>query len=183
MLSVDESGTSLSMKTAVPREYRLSLLPYATNVDRKTPRKYRIELSGFSTIDHDLHRLRRAALAKFFSRAQIWRLETEIQALVQRLCDKLLRESGRGEPVEVTTAYSCFTSDAISDYCFGQSFGFLAQESWYPNYRAAACALLKIVYVFRYFPILRHLSFAASWWVESIHFSLSPCFVLFCILY
>ncbi|KAK7953154.1 cytochrome P450 oxidoreductase [Apiospora saccharicola] len=92
----------------------------------------KIEHSGFSTIDHDLHRLRRAALAKFFSRAQIGRLETEIQRLVQRLCDKLLRrrESGGqgGEPIEVTTAYSCFTSDAISGYCFGQSFGFLAQE-------------------------------------------------------
>ncbi|KAK8029629.1 hypothetical protein PG993_010920 [Apiospora rasikravindrae] len=96
-----------------------------------------IEYAGFATSDHDLHRMRRAALSKFFSRAQIGRLEPEIQVLVQRLCDKLLLESGKGEPIDVTMAYSCFTSDTISDYCFGQSFGFLAQESWYPNYRAA----------------------------------------------
>ncbi|KAK8001027.1 hypothetical protein PG991_013249 [Apiospora marii] len=121
------------------------------------------EHSVFSTTDHDLHRLRRAALSKFFSRAQISWLEAEIQVLVQRLCDKLLQESGKGEPIEVTTAYSCFTSDAISDYCFGQSFGFLVQESWYPNYRAATYAFLKTVYLFRYFPFLRHLSIAASW--------------------
>lgn len=89
---------------------------------------------------------------------------------MQRLCDKLLRESGKGEPVEVATAYSCFTSDAIADYCFGQSFGFLAQASWYPNYRAATYAFLKTIYVFRYFPFLRHLSIAASWWVTGIFY-------------
>ncbi|KAK8062764.1 hypothetical protein PG997_014861 [Apiospora hydei] len=108
-----------------------------------------IEYAGFATSDHDLHRIRRAALSKFFSRAQIGRLEPEIQVLVQRLCDKLLLESGKGEPIDVTMSYSCFTSDTISDYCFGQSFGFLAQESWYPNYRAATYAFLQTVYVFR----------------------------------
>ncbi|KAK8875095.1 trichodiene oxygenase [Apiospora arundinis] len=122
-----------------------------------------IEYAGFATSDHDLHRMRRGALSKFFSRAQIGRLEPEIRVLVQRLCDKLLRESGKAQPLDVTMAYSCFTSDTISDYCFGQSFGFLAQDSWYPNYRAATYAFLQTVYVFRYFPFLRHLSLAASW--------------------
>ncbi|KAK8137099.1 cytochrome P450 [Apiospora sp. TS-2023a] len=122
-----------------------------------------IEYAGFATSDHDLHRLRRGALSRFFSRAQIGRLEPEIRVLVQRLCDKLLLESGKGKPIDVTMAYSCFTSDTISDYCFGQSFGFLAQEAWYPNYRAATHAFLQTVYVFRYFPFLRHLSLAASW--------------------
>ncbi|KAI1847118.1 hypothetical protein JX266_006993 [Neoarthrinium moseri] len=122
-----------------------------------------MEHSGFATYDHDLHRLRRGPLAKFFARGQISKLEPEIHALVQRLCDKLLKESGQGKPIDVTMAYSCFTSDAISDYCFGESFGFLAQESWEPNYRAALYAFLQTVYVFRYFPFLKHASMAAPW--------------------
>jgi len=122
-----------------------------------------IEFAGFATKDHDLHRIRRAPLSKFFSKAQIGKLEPEIQRLVQQLCDKLLLETGKGEPIDVTMAYSCFTSDTISDYSFGQSFGFLAQESWYPNYRAATYAFLQTVYIFRYFPFLRHLSMAAPW--------------------
>lgn len=122
-----------------------------------------MEHSGFATSDHDRHRLRRAPLAKFFARGQIAKLEPFIQDLVQRLCDKLLNESGRGKPIDITMAYSCFTSDAIADYCFGEPFGFLAQDSWEPNYRASLYAFLQTVYVFRYFPFLKHTAVAAPW--------------------
>jgi cytochrome P450 len=122
-----------------------------------------MEYSGFATFDHDKHRLRRVPLAKFFSRAQIAKLEPHIQELVQRLCGKLLSEAGKPKPIDVTMAYSCFTSDTISEYCFGESFGFLAQDSWEPNYRAALYAFLQTVFVFRFFPLFKHLSVAAPW--------------------
>ena len=122
-----------------------------------------MEFSGFATNDHDLHRLRRVPLAKFFSRGQIAKLEPQIHALVQRLCDKLLAEAGKDRPVDVTMAYSCFTSDVIADYCFGESFGFLARDAWEPNYRASLYAFLQTVYVFRFFPWLKHVTVAAPW--------------------
>ncbi|CAG5157023.1 uncharacterized protein ALTATR162_LOCUS4816 [Alternaria atra] len=108
--------------------------------------------SGFDTTDHDLHKLRRVPLAKFFSRAMITRLEPELHALVQKLCDKLLQQSGDNEPFDVAMAYSCFTSDAISSYSFGESFGFLEQKGWYPNFREPTASVLKPVFVFRFFP-------------------------------
>lgn len=46
--------------------------------------------SSFGTIDHDLHRIRRGAMNRFFSRAQITKLEPEMAKLTQSLCDKLL---------------------------------------------------------------------------------------------
>jgi cytochrome P450 len=46
--------------------------------------------AAFGTADHDLHRVRRNAMNKFFSHAQITRLEPEIATLVQLLCEKLL---------------------------------------------------------------------------------------------
>jgi cytochrome P450 len=46
--------------------------------------------SAFGTLDHDLHRIRRNAMNKFFSRAQITRLEPEMLKLTQLLCDKLI---------------------------------------------------------------------------------------------
>ncbi|CRK24325.1 hypothetical protein BN1723_018135, partial [Verticillium longisporum] len=51
--------------------------------------------AGFGTVDHDVHRLRRIPLAKFFSRSMIARLEGDIQGQVQKLCDKLLAQSGK----------------------------------------------------------------------------------------
>lgn len=39
----------------------------------------------------------------------------------------IMVETNTGKPFDVTEAYSCFTSDVISSYCFGESFGFLQQ--------------------------------------------------------
>ncbi|KAI1864594.1 uncharacterized protein JN550_008881 [Neoarthrinium moseri] len=114
--------------------------------------------NGFTTHDHDLHRSRRVPVAKFFSHSMIAQLEDEIHDLVRKLCDKLLAESGKGQPVDVAMAYSCFTSDAIFKYCFGESRGLLAQKGWTPNFRQATLAILKPVFVFRFFPILLNLA-------------------------
>ncbi|KAF4452141.1 cytochrome P450 oxidoreductase [Fusarium austroafricanum] len=113
--------------------------------------------NAFGTIDHDLHRVRRAPVARFFSRAMIARLEEEIHDLVQTLCNKLLAENNNAKnrgPFDVAHAYSCFTSDAISSYCFGEAFGLLSQDDWQPNFREATLAVLKPVFVFRFFPFL-----------------------------
>ena len=113
--------------------------------------------NGFGTEDHDLHRSRRVPVAKFFSRAMIARLEGDIHDLAQKLCDKLLLEKGSGgrkEPFDIAHAYSCFTSDAIFSYSFGEPLGLLVRDSWTPNFREATLAVLKPVFVFRFFPFL-----------------------------
>ncbi|KXH35570.1 trichodiene oxygenase [Colletotrichum salicis] len=84
---------------------------------------------AFGTIDHDLHRRRRAAVGKFFSRKQMLKLEPQVHASAQKLCDKLLTFAGAdGEVVPLQDAYSCFTTDVITEYCFGESFRFLEQK-------------------------------------------------------
>lgn len=113
-------------------------------------------------MDHDLHRQRRAPVAKFFSRANVAKLEAEIKEHVQVLCDKLLRQGGRGA-FDVKTAYSCFTADVISGYAFGQSFNFLGgQEGWKPNFKDPTEALLQTTHVFRFFPFLKDLDRLAA---------------------
>ncbi|KAH8178655.1 cytochrome p450 domain-containing protein [Sarocladium implicatum] len=116
--------------------------------------------NNLGTVDHDLHRLRRAPVARFFSRAMITRLEEHIHVLTQKLCDKLLTERDTPvKPFDVGMAYSCFTADAISEYCFGEPFGHLAREgTWTPNFREATLAILKPVFLFRFFPFLIHLA-------------------------
>ncbi|KAL0775849.1 hypothetical protein CaCOL14_007136 [Colletotrichum acutatum] len=106
---------------------------------------------GFGTVDHAHHRLRRAAASKYFSRAQITKLEWVIHQDAQRLCDKFLWYQGRG-PFEAASAYSCFTADIVSDYCFGQPFGFLQQPDWEPNFKEAVYAMLQMIHIMRHFP-------------------------------
>ncbi|KAI0888399.1 cytochrome P450 [Annulohypoxylon maeteangense] len=111
--------------------------------------------SGFGTMDHALHKLRRGPVAKFFARGMISRLEDDIHKLSQVLCDKILKSGD--SPIDVVVAYSCFASDTISSYCFGESFGFLDQEGWYPNFHVPEIAILKPAFALRFFPVLRHL--------------------------
>lgn len=109
-----------------------------------------------SAVDHDLHRLRRSAANKFFSRAQIAKLESDIKDLADQLCDKLINIGTKSEePIDIVTAYSCFTSDIISGYCFGEPFGFIRQKSWEPNFRHALHSLLTPMHVFRFYPVLK----------------------------
>jgi hypothetical protein len=85
-------------------------------------------------------------------------LDTEIHSLAQQLCDKLLAQVGTENRIlEITGAYSCFTSDVISEYCFGERFGFLDQDSFEPNFRRAVYSILEALYIFRFFPWLKAL--------------------------
>ncbi|KAF4474743.1 Cyrochrome P450 monooxygenase [Colletotrichum fructicola Nara gc5] len=112
-----------------------------------------LQLGGFGTLDHDHHRSRRSAASKHFSRAQIMKLERMIHAAAQKLCDKFLAHRGRG-PFDVATAYSCYTADIISEYCFGEPFGFLRQPGWEPSFRAAVYAMFHLIHIMRHFPLV-----------------------------
>lgn len=122
--------------------------------------------AGFGTVNHDLHRVRRIPLAKFFSRSMIARLEPEIALLVQKLCSKLLLQRDDGRVFDVTMAYSCFTTDAISAYAFGESFGLLEQEGWSPNFREPTSSILRPVFVFRFFPFLKRFTAFSKYLVD-----------------
>ncbi|OTA87481.1 hypothetical protein M434DRAFT_375491 [Hypoxylon sp. CO27-5] len=119
------------------------------------------EQATFSTANHDVHRMRRNTLSKFFSRARVSRLEPTVRDLAERLCDKVL-VAGKRAPFDITTAYSLFTTDVISGYCLGESLGLVAQEGWEPNFREPLYAQLRLVYLFRFVPFLKHVGVAMA---------------------
>ena len=47
--------------------------------------------SMLATVEHGHHRVRRSAVNRFFSRAQISKLESNIKDLALGLCDKMIR--------------------------------------------------------------------------------------------
>ncbi|KAH8887942.1 trichodiene oxygenase [Thozetella sp. PMI_491] len=112
-------------------------------------------LSTLATLDHDHHRRRREAMKRFFSRAHISKLETEVGYMAQRLSNKLLARVGSGKPFDITAAYSCFATDIISKFCFGESFGFLDQEDFEPNFRNSVMSFVHGYFILRFFPWLK----------------------------
>lgn len=86
--------------------------------------------SGFGTVSHDLHRLRRNALNPFFSKQAIGRMEPLIRSMIEKLCARFELLQKSGEPVETLHAYAALTTDIITTYCFGTSYGCLEDPNW-----------------------------------------------------
>ncbi|KAL2065271.1 hypothetical protein VTL71DRAFT_2940 [Oculimacula yallundae] len=77
--------------------------------------------SAFGTISHSKHRVRRAAIAPFFSTNSLRKLEPLIQENISKLITVFRRFQKTGEPIPLRPAFGALTSDIIAEYCFGVS--------------------------------------------------------------
>jgi cytochrome P450 len=116
-----------------------------------------VAITAFATVPHELHRVRRLAISKFFSRQQMLKLETEVHDFAQRVADKLLR-SGDGRPFDIKHTFNCFTADVISQYAFGNPMGFVDQESWEPDFGTWISSFFKSAYLVRHSVVVRKLA-------------------------
>ncbi|KAF2642280.1 cytochrome P450 [Massarina eburnea CBS 473.64] len=116
-----------------------------------------VAVTGFSTVSHELHRARKAPLAKFFSRQQMLKLEGEVHEFAQAMVNKMLASAGKGA-FDVKEAFNCFTADVISQYAFGEPMGFVAQEGWEPNFATWVKSFFKSAYMMRHNTFARTLA-------------------------
>lgn len=86
----------------------------------------------FTTIPHDLHRRRRAALNPSFSKAAVTRLEPEIRHLVNQLCRRIEEFKGTGQPVDLGLAFAALTADVVTKYSFGNCYKCLEAPDFNP---------------------------------------------------
>ncbi|EED13939.1 cytochrome P450, putative [Talaromyces stipitatus ATCC 10500] len=66
--------------------------------------------SALSTMNHDLHRMRRAAIAPFFSMQNVKKLQPIIQAKVDILRRRILERKGNTEAIDISHAFSALTN-------------------------------------------------------------------------
>lgn len=107
----------------------------------KDPRFYRFMGSteaSFSTPSWELHRKRRSKENPFFSRAMVDQLEPVVGRFVQDLCDRLVNTMG--EVVDIHCAFRSLTADIVTEYCFKESFNFLAAPDFSRSYHRASDA-------------------------------------------
>ncbi|TQN63762.1 Cyrochrome P450 [Colletotrichum shisoi] len=116
-----------------------------------------VSVTGFSTVNHEVHRMRKGALSRFFSRQQMLKLEGEVQEFAQLTVDKMLRSASKG-PFDVKEAFNCFTADIISQYAFGEPMGFVAQDGWEPNFATWVKSFFKSAYMMRHNALARKLA-------------------------
>ena len=109
-------------------------------------------LSGFGTIDHDLHRIRRAAINPFFSKQKVASLQPVIQGLADKLCKKLENVRATGDVVPMECAFDAFTMDVITEYSLDTNFGYLDHPGWSSDFRELERAFGEMGYRIKLFP-------------------------------
>ena len=81
--------------------------------------------AAIATPEHDIHRMRRGAMARMFSKDSVRRLEPIMQRNLAKLISRLLEYKDTGKDVNVLPVYSAFTNDLIAEYAFGENYGWL----------------------------------------------------------
>ncbi|KAI0406739.1 benzoate 4-monooxygenase cytochrome P450 [Xylaria palmicola] len=118
--------------------------------------------SLLQTINHDLHRQRRAALNPFFSKRSIQQLEPMIMEKIDRFSNRLSQLSRKGEVVNLSYATAALTMDVISSYSFGADIGNLKREDWGKDWLDAFRLVGQVRPVGRQFPWLLDITTAIS---------------------
>jgi cytochrome P450 len=92
----------------------------------------------FATVNHDHHKIRRAALNPFFSQQNVRRLQPIIQERVDVLLRRIQDFQKSGEVLNASHLYAAYTNDVVMQYAFARSDHRLEAPDFDPTYRDAA---------------------------------------------
>jgi hypothetical protein len=110
------------------------------------------ESTSSSTISHDLHRLRRSAVAPNFSKRSIVAREPMINSTLETLFKKLETYAGTGQPVTLGTMFASFTVDLVLQIWYGAPEGLPERWDFFPNWDEAIDPPLSGSHFLRHFP-------------------------------
>lgn len=138
---------------------RLNSFQGKWNKDPYTAHQFANPGSLVGTLDHDIHRKRRAAVLPFFSKQKIYALEPVITSMVDKLCEKMEDYQKSGEIMPLRNALHCFAVDVVGEYCFAESGGLLDRPKFALNNMQEHLQGLKAGLRARYLP---------SWYMPAV---------------
>lgn len=109
----DQGETNLLMRQICSHYQR----PVRSPSSGLTPSKTLTDLPVVSTVEHDLHKVRRAALNPYFSVRSVTQLESVIKAKVNMMCDQIGKFKTQGKMLSIRLAFSAAILDITTEYC------------------------------------------------------------------
>ncbi|KAI4202646.1 MAG: hypothetical protein LQ350_002439 [Teloschistes chrysophthalmus] len=106
----------------------------------------------FGTPGHELHRIRRGAVAPFFSKALVQQLEPSVHAMIDKLLSRLENLKGTGSVINLIDVFPCLTTDIICQYAFASPYGYLDAPEFSPTWHKAVMEASEGAHFFKQFP-------------------------------
>ncbi|KAE8383477.1 cytochrome P450 [Aspergillus bertholletiae] len=118
---------------------------YASGQERrdkvlKYTRQFGAPDSVLAAVHHDLHRMRRAILSPFFSKASVYRLEPVIQDKIDEMLERMEGFRLSRQPIPLFEMFAALTNDVVMEYAFARSDRRLAQPDFDPVFLNALTA-------------------------------------------
>jgi cytochrome P450 len=126
-------------------------------IDKMERFRYRLNHpdSTLSTTEAKDHRVRRAALAHFFSRSRVQSYNDDLQSIVGRVSEKLGTEfKGTGHVVMVNHMWASLTADIIMELTFGRSMNMSQAPNFLSAMPQAMSNFAVLAHYITHFPIL-----------------------------
>jgi cytochrome P450 len=118
-------------------------------------KQFDLEGSGFSSIDPETHRQRRAPVEKFFSKRAIQNMEGLIHNSLDRLVHHFKEAHESHQVISVDAGYAALTSDVIYEYVYGFNPGNVDKEGFNAKVRDGINGLFQLAHLLYFFPILQ----------------------------
>lgn len=111
--------------------------------------------SLLSSVSHNLHRSRRAAIAPLFSKRQISLYAPEIQERAEKLVNRINTEyKDTSKVLKIDDAYGCFATDVVTEYAFARDYNYLDAKDFVAPFIKTMAGLAKMYHKLWHFPIL-----------------------------
>jgi cytochrome P450 len=129
---------------------------------------------SFSTVHHDLHRMRRKAISPFFSASQIAEFQPVIRAKVGKLC-QTIAACGDGRVVRLSRAWMALTTDIITEYAFAKSYDHLDSPEFRDTMHEALIVCYTTGHFALHFPVVFPiLDMLPEWLVRAVQPAILP---------
>ncbi|KIX97984.1 uncharacterized protein Z520_06063 [Fonsecaea multimorphosa CBS 102226] len=122
--------------------------------------------AAIATVSHDLHRLRRGAMNRYFSKESIRRLEPILKRNFEKLSQKLGEFKGTTKPLNVDLPFGAFTCDIITEYCFGKSHNWLDKPGFNEKFIEMMASVHEMSAVAKQFNFMILVDMLPDWFVE-----------------
>ena len=169
LTSVERTGPIVRI---APREIHINeplfseeLYSFKAKLDRDygVTRHFGMDDATVFTVSHDLHRLRRAALAPYFSRNMLLSSEKRevVRDKVETLCTRFQNAQETQQPIDLRLAFKCLATDVITEYALGKSYDLLntadLSKDWFKAQQDAGQFTLFAKHFPWLIPLLRRL--------------------------
>lgn len=104
-------------------------------------------------------------MAKFFSTANVAKLEPKVLARVQKLIERIREHQRSGKVVDISNAYRCYSTDVISDYAAPYSRDFLSTPDFSASFNRVLRDFSELMLWHRHIPVVFPIMNSIPKWV------------------